>query len=139
MFSFVVEDAKGVGIDASEINNIEKKYGITIPKLLKEYYQNYNGCKIKCCCFLVDGYECEVSRITPIGTTGLTFEKIVDNDRADGFIDPNLYPIASNRGGDQYYWNVKSGVVYLIFADDVENPFRIADSVDSFFDILHNC
>lgn len=139
MFSFVVQDVAKAEVSISSINNLEKKYNISFPNSLKEYYRYYNGCKIKLCNFWVDGYECEVSKITPIGTTGLTFEKIVNNDRIDGLIDPNLYPLASNRGGDQYYWNAQSGAVYLILADDIENPFRVASSVDAFFNILSNC
>lgn len=121
------------------IRQLEDKYDVVFPNILKEYYRKYNNCKIKLCRFFIDEYECEVSKILPIKGDGLTFEKIVENDRKDGFIDSNLYPLASNRGGDIYYWNAATENIELIYSDAIETPMKICDSVSEFFHVLDAC
>lgn len=136
MFTFLKDTQKQNRLSEKDIKRIEEKYFIEFPSILKEFYLNYDGNKINLCIFKVDGYECEVAKIIPLNTSGLTFEKIVDNDRADGFISEDLYPIASNRGGDFYYWNAKNGKVYLVFNDDIDNPFFVTEDIEAFFNIL---
>lgn len=137
MFNFLKDNQKQSHTTIGDIARIEGKYSITVPTVLKTFYLDYDGNKINLCKFDIDGYTCEVAKIIPLNASGLTFEKIVDNDRIDGFISKDFYPIASNRGGDFYYWSAKTEKVYLVLADDIENPFLIASSVTAFFDILN--
>ena len=140
MFNFLKDTQKHNHTTLSDITRIEKKYSIVFPLMLKNFYLGYDGNKINLCKLNIDGYPCEVAKIIPINASGLTFEKIVDNDRADGFIDKDFYPIASNRGGDFYYWSTKTGKVYLVLADDIENPFVVSSSIEAFWGLLDsNC
>ena len=137
MYKFIKENKMvDKNVVETAINQIEKKYKITFPKLFKDYALSFDGAKIALSSFVVHGYACEVAKIIPICGAGLTFEKIVDNDRSDGFISDSLYPLASTRGGDLYYWNDINGAVYLLLADDIENPFRICDSIEQFFALI---
>ena len=137
-YNFVIGKNNDVEKILLTIAGIEKKYSIVFPDVLKEYYSNFDGCKIKICRFSVNGYPCEISKIIPLISTGLSFDKIADNDRSDGFINTDFYPLASNRGGDYYYWNAKTGEVFLVLSDDIENPIKICDSVSHLFKILNS-
>ena len=125
--------------NAARIKSLESKYDISFPDELKTYYTHYDGKKIKLCTFQVGNAEYEVSKIVPVGGDGLTFEKIVDNDREDGFISCEFYPLASNRGGDLYYWELGSKNIFLIYGDDVEHPHYICQNISDFFELLSNC
>lgn len=136
MYNFLKDTTKHNHKTISDITRIEEKYSIKFPSILKNFYLDYDGNKINLCKFNVDGYSCEVAKIIPLNANGLTFEKIVENDRADGFIDKDFYPIASNRGGDFYYWSSKTGKVYLVLADDIDNPFVVSSNVETFFSLM---
>lgn len=132
------------GIEGNHVDSVdailmlEKKYSITFPNVLKEYYLKYDGEKIKLTTFIIDGYECEVTKIVPIMADSMNFENITDNDKRDGFIPNIFYPLARDRGGNYYYWSSVSEKVFLVFVDDFENPFKICDTVEEFFEILEN-
>ena len=83
----------------SLIKSMEQKYDISFPDVLREYYINYNGFQISLCIFHVNNNEYEISKIIPLDGDTLTFEKIVDNDREDGFICSNYYGLGSKRAG----------------------------------------
>ena len=141
MFDFLADPAsKADKLQVEkEIQRITAKYEVTFPQDLYNYALAYDGAKINLCIFKVNGYTCEVSKIVPICGDGLTFEKIVNNDRADGFISERFYPLAADRGGDIYYWDAWSGAIYLVLTDDIENPFKVCNSVREFFELLtHN-
>lgn len=122
-----------------KIGELEKKYSVVFPEILNEYYFKYDGEKIDLAAITVNGYKCEVAKIVPIISEKMDFEVIADNDRADGFIPEEYYPIARDRGGDYYYWDAKTGEVYLVLVDDFENPFKVADTVEEFFVKLSDC
>lgn len=136
MFNFLKDTQKQSHTTLSDISRVEKKYSIEFPSTLKNFYLDYDGNKINLCKLNIGGYSCEVSKIIPINANGLTFEKIVDSDRADGFVEKDFYPLAGNRGGDFYYWSSKTGKVYLVLADDIENPFVVSSNVEAFFALL---
>ena len=119
-----------------EIEKLEKKYGIEFPQVLKEYYSKYDGEKIHLRTLMVDGYEWEVAKFVPIVSEKMNFESIADGDREDGFISADYYPIARDRGGNYYYWDAKTGNVYLVLVDDYEEPIKVADSVGQFLQDL---
>ena len=136
MFDFLKDTQIHGRTKESDIVRLEQKYSIVFPSVLKEFYLRYDGNPIKLCLFKVDGYPCEVADIVPMTASGLTFEKIVENDRDDGIISDDLYPIARNRGGDLYYWSTKTGRVWLLLADSIDAPFLVAEDIGSFFKLL---
>lgn len=133
MYSFV-KGRDGKHDDSlRKITELEKKYHIKFSEELKDYYYKYDKESINLSIIEIDGYECEIAKIVPIVAEKMDFETIVDNDKADGFVPDNLYPIARDRGGNYYYWNAETENVFLVFVDDIDNPFKVADSIKDFF------
>lgn len=136
MFDFVKGTESAHEDSLRKIAMLEEKYSINFPDILKEYYSKFDGEKIELVTFFIDGFECEVAKIVPIISEKMNFESVTDNDKADGFMPADYYPIARDRGGDYYYWDSQTGKVYLVFVDDYENPFEVAGSVKEFFSKL---
>lgn len=138
MYNFVEEKSENTPILNYDILEIENKYNIIFPTILKEYYLMHNGDKIKLCIFTVDEEEFGVAKIVELKYGNCSFEKIVNNDREDGFIDEHLYPLARNEGGDYFYWDVRDENVYMIYCDDIENPVWVCESIKAFFELMEN-
>lgn len=138
MYGFVKEKSENTHISSCEVLEIENKYNINFPTMLKEYYLQHNGDKIRLCIFTVDEEEFGVAKIVELKYGNCSFEKIVKNDREDGIIDKHLYLLARNEGGDYFYWDVRDENVYMIYCDDVENPVWVCDSIKAFFDLMEN-
>lgn len=133
MFEFLKGREKNCEESIKKIRELEKKFSISFPNELVEFYSMYDGEKFELRKIDVKGYECEVAKIVPIIADKMFFESIVENDRADGFIPNDYYPLARDRGGNIYYWKAATYEVFLVFCDDYENPYKIADSVKDFF------
>ena len=136
MFNFITENNKKDHISNDVISEIEKLYKIQFPVILREYYLNHNGDKIKLCIFKVDEEEFGVAKIVPLKYGSCDFESIVRNDRHDEIIDSHLYPLARNEGGDYYYRDERNENVYMIYCDDIENPILICNTVKRFFELM---
>ena len=136
MYSFIKKMKDDEKITIEDIEEIEKTFSFQMPEILKEYYLANNGASIHRCIFSVDGYEVEVAKLVELKYGYLPLEKIIEMDRKDGFISPNMIPIARNSGGDYYYWDSKSGKVYLFLCDSIENPIWICQNVEEFFSLL---
>lgn len=136
MYNFIIKEQSEQLKVIESIMYLENKYSIVFPDELKMFYLKCKEGKIKICVFIVDGVECEVASIVSVITEGYNFEKITDNNKIDAFLPDSFYPLASDRGGNYYYWDSVDGKVYLSFSDDIENPFLISDSIKEFFDIL---
>lgn len=119
-----------------EIDMIEKKYNISFPKELKMFYLENDCTTFKAFSFFVGNYECGFAKMIPIISEGLSFEKIVDGDRSDGFIPESYFPIARDRGGNLYYWDDHTGKVYFVLNDDIENPFLVFSKVSDFLNCI---
>lgn len=138
MYNFIKQIKEDCSVTKNDIENIEIKYNIKFPEILKNYYLKHNGDTIKLCSFIVDDYEYEISKIVPLKYGSSNFEHIIDGDREDSIITENMLPIARNRGGDYYYWDVNDEKVYLYYCDDIENPVYICNNIKSLFDIMIN-
>lgn len=137
MYQFIKECKEGYSICKEDIKNIEERWGIKIPLILKKFYYNYNGVEINLCKFYVDNYEYEISEILPLKYGKVCFEQVLENDRLDDIIPSNRLPIANNRGGDYYYWDLFSENVYLYYCDDIEHPICICKSIEEMFEIMN--
>ena len=135
MYKFIKELREEYLVNEEYINSIEKKYDITFPLILKDYYLKYNGSRIKECRFNIDGFGYGVYGMVQIMYGGYPFEKKIENDRMDGFISPSMIAFAYNGGGDYFYCDLKDGKIYVIY-DIIENPIYICDSVSEFFKIM---
>ena len=137
MFEFLKGREKNCEESIKKIREIEKKYSVLFPDELINFYSMYDGEKSELIRFGVDGFDCEVAKFVPIIADKMSFESIVDNDRADGFIPNDYYPLARDRGGNIYYWKAVTYEVFLVLCDDYENPYKITDSVKEFFSKLN--
>lgn len=124
--------------DISLITAIEKKFDINIPIALRNYYLAYGNSIIKTCQFDVGGLLCDVAAIVSIDINDtLSFYKVMEYGRSDEWIPDGFFPFAHDSGGNYYFWNVTNQHVYLIFNDDIENPFEICKSMEMFFCLLN--
>ena len=85
---------------------------------------------------VLHNYECGFAKMSPLISDGLSFEKIVDDDRTDGFIPSSYYPIARDRGGNLYYWDATTEKVYYVLNDDIEDPFLVFQDLDDFLNCI---
>ncbi len=135
MYKFIKSVYKSQATE-QDINDLEKKWNICFPKLLKEYYMKYDNSKIYICRIIVDGFEHELSGILPIQGTGYSLNQAINNDRLDELISEEYTPFAYNRGGDYYYWNSTDEGIYVIYCDDIESYIHICDGFETFFSIM---
>lgn len=138
MYKFIEEQYSNQLVKNDELLEIEKKYNVTFPPILREYYLKFNGAKIKLCQFEIEGFEYEISELVPLKYGYCCWEKVKENDLQDGLIAENLFPIANNRGGDYYYWDKNTEEIYLIYCDDIEEPIQICESIQRLFDLMSN-
>lgn len=118
------------------MDRLEAKYGFAFPPVLREFYRLHDGQKIAQCELKVNGYNCVVSELVSLCIGKMTFEWLADNDREDSFVSPDLFPLAMDKWDNTYYWQKSTEKVFLLLADDIENPFLVADSIQTFFDML---
>lgn len=136
MYGFIKQIKEEYHITEEDLKIVEGKYDIKFPEILRSYYLEHNGDIIKTCYLLVDDYSYGIAKIVQLKNGTTTFEYIVDNDRKDGIIDENMFPIARNEGGDYYYWNKQTQNIYLYYCDDIEDPIYICENINSFFEIM---
>lgn len=138
MYKFIKKIKSGYSVNERDIKNIEERWDISFPILLKEFYVNYNGAEINLCMFVLNGYEHEISEFLPLKYGECNFDDVIKNDREDGIISNNMIPLASNRGGDYYYWNSMNESIVLFYCDDIENPVYICKNIKELFNIMEN-
>ena len=117
---------------SQELDRLEQKYAVTFPPALRELYLRETAAPFRPFTFFVGGYECGVAKLIPPVADGLSFETIVDGDRADGFLPQSYFPLARDRGGNLYYWDSRTGKVFFVLNDDIEDPFLVFPTVSDF-------
>lgn len=121
----------------SQISEIESKYNIIFPKVLRKYYLTYGNSEIKKCLFEINGFLSDIAEFVSIDNDDkMSLSHILDQGRSDGWIPDDFYPFAYDSGGNYYFWNAKNGEIYLIFNDDVDNPYKICDSMKELFKLI---
>ena len=119
-----------------KINDLEKKYHFVFPESLRKFYFENDCSALRPFSFIIDNYECGFAKMIPLISDGLSFEKIVDDDRTEGFIPSSYYPIARDRGGNLYYWDATTEKVYYVLNDDIEDPFLVFQDLDDFLNCI---
>lgn len=142
MFKFIESLESEKNVNNNYIDEIEKKYNINFPNILREYYLNYNCSKLKECTFKIEdidgeGSEFILDTIIPLKYGTVCLEKEYEWVLKDEYIPNDFIPLAYDMNSDRYYWNSKTGKVYYISDENVENPILLCNSVDEFFDILN--
>ena len=134
MFDFVVNKSVTHNESSALIAELELRYNISFPDILKEYYIRHDGEMIEYCNINTKNDPEIVSKI--VSLCNKEFESIKEECIVDGFIPDSMYPLASNRGGDYYFWDSEFGAVYLFYGDDIDSPVKKSNSVKDFFEML---
>lgn len=137
MYSFIKKNMTSP-IEVSDIMEIEKRFDITFPHILKEFYLLYNGCETYLCSFCVDGREYEVLHFLSIRTGKESMEEQKEDEILDGIVPNSLIPFAYDRGGDYLYWENGTENIFMIYPDDIENPSFICQGMERFFSLLES-
>ena len=142
MFNFIEKENIEKNVTIDYIDEVEKKFNIKFPFILREFYLKHNFSNLKECVFRIEGIkdaDFSLDCFIPLKYGNISFEKeynfILDND----YIGNEFIPFAIDMDADNYYWNNKDGMVYYISHENVEYPILICESVDKFFEILNNC
>ena len=82
MYSFIESKDAKCQLNIDDILEIENKFNIKFPNILKEYYIKYNGSQIKECYFSINGNDYNVNEIISLKYGKYSFvslRKIVPN------------------------------------------------------------
>lgn len=134
MFEFVINKVTSHEESRDIIERIESKYNIVFPEILKEYYIRHDGEMIEYCNLGTEDDPEIVSGIVALCDN--SFEMVKDNCIEDGFIPDSFYPVAETQGGDYYFWDSVSNGIYFVYGDDIDNPRKISNSPEEFFERL---
>ena len=137
MYEFIEKVKEEYLISDEDIRNIEDTLKIKFPVVLRDYYLHYNGAEIKEIVFYTDDFEHEVSCVLPLKHRNDCIERMIEIDRKNGYIPDNMIPIASDDGGDLFYWDTLTENVYAYYDDNIENPIYICSGIKAFFDIMN--
>lgn len=139
MFNFVKEDNPKSKVSVEYIDEFQKKYNLSFPKILKDYYLQHNGADIQECSFQKKGFDFCVTMLRDLNYGILPIEKILEYNKNNEAIPNTFIPLALDFDDDDYYWDSKDGKVYYLCTDNVEHPIPLFDSVEEFFDTLNKC
>lgn len=136
MYKFIRERHQEYAITENDIREVEERFEIVFPKILREFYLEHNGDIIRSSFFWMNGEKYLVHEMYYIKHPNAALEKVIQWDREDGYISEKMIPFAHDHGGESYYWNTEDEKVYFINGIDIENPSFVCDSIEEFFKIL---
>lgn len=136
MYKFIRE--VGSPFTKEMIYNLEKSFNVIMPESLKRYYLSHGNSKINTIQFETNKIYCDIASFVSIDPDAtLSFYKILSYGKEDEWIPDNFYPFAYDSGGNYYFWNSNDYRVYIIYSDNIEKPYLIADSMCSFFNLIN--
>ena len=137
MYKIIKETRKEYAITEEDIREVEERFGITFPQVLRKFYLEHNGDIIKSCIFTLDGNEYMVQDLHYIKVKNrASVDLIFPWQIEDGYISPCFVPFAYDPGGESYYWSTDDGKVYFINTEEIENIIFVCDSIEEFFKML---
>ena len=135
-FSFInpIEDNKNMTNDI--LNSYEQSWGVTFPKLLREYYLNYNFSNVK-----RNKGKLRVSIILPLRNNNTwsveEFRDSILNGEFVYHVNVREYiPFAAFEDYYAYFWCNSTGKVYTYDSLDDGELTEVFDSVEDFFNYL---
>lgn len=137
MYKFVKEKNNEAVLGENDIDLIEEKLNVKFPKILRDFYLQYNGAYIKECNFEMYDMEFIVLDLYALSYGTMSVEKVMDYDKENESIPNEYYPLAQDDV-NTYYWDRNNGKVYYYMIDNAEHPIEICDSVEKFFEILND-
>ena len=124
-------------ITEEEIKEVEERFEIVFPKVLRDFYLEHNGDYIKNCFFFINENEYSVQDMHYIKIEKeASVEVVLQWQREDGLVPNDLVPFAYDMGGESFYWSTENQGVYFL---DIEDPCianKICNSIEKFFKII---
>ncbi|MCR4886551.1 MAG: SMI1/KNR4 family protein [Clostridiales bacterium] len=140
-FRFIEQPPQGAHpVTAEDLDRVESKFHFSFPRVLRDYYLQYNGCDVIFSQFTRDGDIWDVLEMRAIGKGRWNLEELIRRDREYDFIPDHLIPLAVSSVDGFYYWDTRDEKVYLTYYEE-EGDFKLmCTGLDTFFDILnHAC
>ena len=126
-------------LEESYINDVQKKYGITFPQILKEYYKKYNESVLYNCIINVEGKQISINKIISLKYGNHCLEKVIEHQKNERI--PSKYvPFARNVENEHFYWDTTDGHIYVDANShcDIKEPIKICDSIDELFKLMED-
>ena len=137
MYNIIKKIHREYAITEEDIREVEERFGITFPQVLRKFYLEHNGDIIKSCIFTLDGNEYMVQDLHYIKVKNrASVDLIFPWQIEDGYISPCFVPFAYDPGGESYYWHTEDESVYFINGIDIENPVFVCKTIDEFFKLI---
>jgi|SRR5215475_132511 len=135
MVSFL---SSGPTLTESDIIELERNLGYTLPAQLREFYLRHNGGYTKENIYIdEEGDDYEIQNFLQIGTGETSLPETIK--RLTGqrhLLKPDMVPFARESGGNLYCISLDSGAVWVWSAEDVEDSTDayslIANSLNEF-------
>lgn len=116
-----------------ELDKVEQDNNVKFPKKLREYWLTYGNSPIKQCIF--EGKE----YLTDLAAICIPTDTVLQLGRENGWLPETFYPVAHDSGGNYYCWNSEDNKIYLMFDDDIDNPFVFCNSIEDLFKLMEKC
>ena len=124
-YKFNTEEKRPISV--GDLKNFEKENNIKFPESIRNYWFKYGDAPIKRCSFK--------------GEKSTDIRQICNPLKADcfkeeGYIPQSFYAIAHDSGGNYFYWNSEDNKIYIVFHEDIDNPFVFCNSVEEMFKLM---
>lgn len=136
-YSFVNGAQDGNSITQAELTFVERRYNISFPKDLRDYYLTCNGKSIVDCPIDIGNTIYRVCKIVPVMHGDFTFEEIKERIADDSTIPMYFYPIGFDQGEGIFYWDANNDGIWFTRANDGSPPERLFCSVHEFFTAMN--
>lgn len=138
MNRIIRDSSKEYLITENNIREVEERFEIRFPEVLRQFYLEHSGAKIKYCKLNVNDEVLYVEGLYYIKDPILELEQVIQWDRDDGCIPENMVILAYDEGRERYYWDSNDESVYFFDSADLDNPIFICKTIREFFDLLIN-
>lgn len=130
-----------------EIADFEKAFNLKVPEGMKCLYRKQNGGYLKKCGNAT--FDLPLRVLYPIGRSFdnhvPTINRLLEEQKSDGFIPMKFLPFCSDEAGDDYYVRIdekKYGTVYYLFSEFLDDFLKepenyiVANTFDEFIEMV---
>lgn len=136
MFDFVNAQSTGNPVPESYIAEIEKRFGVRFPAVLRRYYLEHNGQAFPRIRLLIDGDVHTVNRISELKRPGLSLEELLKRQRMQDFPARQMLPFAEDHIDGIYYLHTETGMVWFSTLEEEDDFLPVCRGIERFFEIL---
>lgn len=103
MDRIIRDRSKEYSITEQDIKEVEERFGIHFSEILKQFYLEHSGAKIKYCRLKINDEDFYVEGLYYIKDPTVELETVMQWDRNDGYIPNNMVLLAYDEGRERYY------------------------------------